>query len=37
MTAVGALAERVVMPASGVLKLTHELPLPRPRCLAAPR
>ena len=26
MTAVGALAERVVMPASGVLKLTHELP-----------
>jgi len=26
MTAVGALAERVVMPASGVLKLTHDLP-----------
>jgi S-(hydroxymethyl)glutathione dehydrogenase/alcohol dehydrogenase len=26
MTAVGALAERVVMPARGVLKLTHELP-----------
>ena len=26
MTAVGALAERVVMPASGVLKLTHSLP-----------
>jgi S-(hydroxymethyl)glutathione dehydrogenase/alcohol dehydrogenase len=26
MTAVGALAERVVMPASGVLKLTYELP-----------
>src|SRR3954471_10156962 len=26
MTAVGALAERVVMPASGVLKVSHELP-----------
>ena len=25
MTAVGALAERVVMPASGVLKLTHNI------------